>query len=41
MGFPTLVIVRADGSIDSRHVGLVEAEELEELVAAATGIGST
>jgi thiol-disulfide isomerase/thioredoxin len=33
MGFPTLVILRPDGSIDSRHVGLIEAEELEELVA--------
>jgi thiol-disulfide isomerase/thioredoxin len=41
MGFPTLVIVRPDGSLDSRHVGLVEAEELEELVAAARGIGAT
>jgi thiol-disulfide isomerase/thioredoxin len=41
MGFPTLVIVRRDGSVDSRHVGLVEAEELEELVAAATGVGAT
>lgn len=41
LGFPTLVIVGADGSIDSRHMGLVEAEELEELVAAATGVGAT
>jgi thiol-disulfide isomerase/thioredoxin len=41
MGFPTLVIVRPDGSIDSRHVGLIEAAELEELVAAATGVGAT
>jgi len=41
MGFPTLVIVRPDGSVDSRHVGLVEAEELEELVTAAAGVGAT
>jgi peroxiredoxin len=41
MGFPTLVIVRPDGSIDSRHVGLIEADELEELVAAAAGFGAT
>ncbi len=41
MGFPTLVIVRPDGAVDSRHVGLVEAAELEELVAAAKGIGAT
>jgi peroxiredoxin len=41
MGFPTLVIIRPDGSVDSRHVGLVEAAELEELVAAAAGVGAT
>ena len=41
MGFPTLVIIRPDGSVDSRHVGLIEAEELEELVAAAVGVGAT
>jgi peroxiredoxin len=41
MGFPTLVILRPDGSVDSRHVGLVEAEELEELVAAVTGVDAT
>ena len=41
MGFPTLVVVRPDGSIESRHVGLIEAAELEELVAAAAGVGAT
>ncbi len=32
-GFPTLAIVRPDGTIDSLHVGLVEVAELEELLA--------
>lgn len=32
-GFPTLVIVRPDGELDSRHVGLVEYQTLEDLVA--------
>ena len=32
-GFPTLVIVRPEGEIDSRHVGLVEYDTLEDLVA--------
>jgi peroxiredoxin len=41
MGFPTLVVVRPDGSIESRHVGLIESAELEELVAAAAGVGAT
>lgn len=41
VGFPTLVIVRPDGSIDSRHVGLIEAEELEGLVTDSRGVGST
>lgn len=30
VGFPTLVIVRPDGTIDSRHVGLIERDELEQ-----------
>jgi thiol-disulfide isomerase/thioredoxin len=30
LGFPTLVIISPDGSIDSRHVGLIEREQLEE-----------
>lgn len=33
VGFPTLVIVRPDGTIDSRHVGLIERDELEEALA--------
>jgi thiol-disulfide isomerase/thioredoxin len=41
MGFPTLVIVGPDGGIDSRHVGLIESEQLEEIVAASQGAGST
>jgi len=41
VGFPTLVIVRPDGTIDSRHVGLVEVKDLETLVAAAQGTGTT
>ena len=41
LGFPTLVVVRPDGGIDSRHVGLIESEQLEEIVAASQGAGST
>jgi len=33
MGFPTLVVVTPHGSIDSLHVGVIESEELEEIVA--------
>lgn len=36
-GFPTLAVVSPDGSIYSRHVGLIEYEKLEELVAKAGG----
>lgn len=32
VGFPTLAVVRPDGSVHSLHVGLVEHDELEELV---------
>ncbi len=32
LGFPTLVLIRPDGSIDSLHVGLIEHAELEKLV---------
>jgi thiol-disulfide isomerase/thioredoxin len=32
MGFPTLVVVTPEGRIDSLHMGLIEYEELEELV---------
>ncbi|MFQ5418153.1 MAG: TlpA family protein disulfide reductase [Myxococcota bacterium] len=41
VGFPTVIIVKPSGEIDSLHVGLVEAAELESLVAAATGAGTT
>jgi thiol-disulfide isomerase/thioredoxin len=33
MGFPALVVVAPDGTIDSVHVGLTTAAELEDLVA--------
>lgn len=32
-GFPTLAIVRPDGSLDSLHVGLIELADLEQLLA--------
>jgi peroxiredoxin len=32
-GFPTLAIVRPDGTLDSLHVGLVEVAELEQILA--------
>ena len=41
MGFPTLVIVRPDGRLDSLHVGLIEKAELEEIVAPLRGGSST
>ena len=41
VGFPTLVIVKPDGQIDSLHVGLIESEELETLVAATREVSST
>jgi len=41
VGFPTLVIVKPDGQIDSLHVGLIESEDLEALVAAAKEASST
>jgi protein-disulfide isomerase-like protein with CxxC motif len=31
-GFPTLALVRPDGTLDSLHVGLVEVAQLEELL---------
>jgi thiol-disulfide isomerase/thioredoxin len=31
LGFPTLVIVKPDGVIDSLHVGLIEVAELERI----------
>jgi thiol-disulfide isomerase/thioredoxin len=33
MGFPTLAIIDAEGNIVSLHVGLIDAEELDALVA--------
>ena len=41
MGFPTLVVVAPDGTIDSRHVGLIEYDTLEQLVAAVVASRST
>jgi thiol-disulfide isomerase/thioredoxin len=32
LGFPTLVIVKPDGMIDSLHVGLIEVAELEKIL---------
>jgi len=37
MGFPALAVVAPDGRIHRIHVGLVEAEELETMIAAASG----
>ena len=37
MGFPTLAIIDSEGNIDSLHVGLIEVEELERLVAPFLG----
>ncbi len=31
-GYPTVVIVRPDGTIDSRHAGLIQQVELEEAI---------
>ncbi len=33
MGFPTLVVIRPDGTVDSRHVGLIERSDLDEALA--------
>jgi peroxiredoxin len=40
LGFPTLVVVRPDGKIDSLHVGLIELADLEQILAShrSTGI---
>lgn len=32
LGFPTLVIIAPDGTVDSRHVGLIERASLEEAI---------
>jgi len=42
-GFPTVVVVRPDGTIDSRHAGLIQRRELEamlERIRAESGAGS-
>ena len=39
MGFPTLVIVAPDGTIESRHVGLIEQAQLEEALGRQGGEG--
>ena len=31
-GFPTLFVIRPDGSVNSMHVGLIERDELEGLI---------
>ena len=41
LGFPTLVIVTPEGNVDSLHVGLIEVEDLEGLVAPFRRTGST
>ncbi len=37
IGFPTLAIINSEGKIESLHVGLIEVEELERLVAPFIG----
>jgi peroxiredoxin len=39
LGFPTLVVIRPDGSVESMHVGLIEREDLDGLIAAARSAG--
>jgi thiol-disulfide isomerase/thioredoxin len=41
MGFPTLVVVAPDGTVHSLHVGLIEYDDLEELVAKVGATRST
>ncbi len=41
MGFPTLAIISPDGNIESLHVGLIELEELERLLAPFIGSSQT
>jgi thiol-disulfide isomerase/thioredoxin len=33
LGFPTLIVVSPDGSVDSRHVGIIEIDDLEAALA--------
>jgi len=35
IGFPALVVISPDGTIDSRHSGVIEYDDLEEMVAEA------
>jgi thiol-disulfide isomerase/thioredoxin len=39
LGYPSLYVIRADGTIDSAHVGLVDPEALEAAVEAALRAG--
>jgi peroxiredoxin len=39
-GFPALVVVGPEGELDSRHVGLIEYDTLEDLVAGPTPAAS-
>jgi len=39
LGYPTLYVIRADGTIDSSHVGLVEPDALATAVEAALRAG--
>ena len=41
VGFPTLAVVTPDGRVESLHVGLIEYDALEELVARFAGSRST
>jgi cytochrome c biogenesis protein CcmG/thiol:disulfide interchange protein DsbE len=36
-GFPTLVIIARDGTIDTRHAGLIQQSELEEVITRLRG----
>jgi len=40
LGFPTLVIVRPDGKIDSLHVGLIELADLQAILGEHRSAGS-
>ena len=40
LGFPTLVVVRPDGKIDSLHVGLIELADLEQILASHRSAGT-
>jgi cytochrome c biogenesis protein CcmG/thiol:disulfide interchange protein DsbE len=41
MGFPALVVVAPDGTIDSVHLGLTTADELEQFVSHVTQAGAS